>query len=182
MCIYAGDIVGVYTNHRPVQSELSGHNVTGIVSHISQCSISVAIDSQLDHLNLNVYGNHLKLVKLANDVTYRRLNNCLKCLKEASGLPRKLFGEEPLLPVTYEVGNANYGCVGTTFYNSNLNHCQREAVLFALSRRDVAIIHGPPGTGKTTTLIEIILQHTAAGCKVCYFCRDVHVSDVNQDS
>jgi len=165
--IYAGDIVGVYTNDRPVKNELSGHNVTGIISHITQHSISVAFDSHLDHLNFNVYDNHLKLVKFANDVTYRRLNDCIECLKDSSGLPRKLFGEEPLLPVSNEVGDTDYA--GATFYNSNLNHCQREAVLFALSRRDVAIVHGPPGTGKTTTLIEIILQHVATGCKVCYF-------------
>ena len=45
-----------------------------------------------------MYSSNLKLIKLANDVTYRRLNNCLMCLKDATGLPQKLFGEEALLP------------------------------------------------------------------------------------
>ena len=52
------------------------------------------------------------------------------------------------------------------FLNKSLNWSQQKAVLFALSRRDVAIIHGPPGTGKTTTLVEVVLQCIKQGCKV----------------
>ena len=47
---------------------------------------------------------------------------------------------------------------GFGFFNNSLDDSQKRAVLFALSRPDVAIIHGPPGTGKTTTVIEYILQ------------------------
>jgi superfamily I DNA and/or RNA helicase len=50
--------------------------------------------------------------------------------------------------------------------DASLNPSQREAVRFALTARDVAIIHGPPGTGKTTTLVELIRQAVRHGEKV----------------
>ena len=51
-------------------------------------------------------------------------------------------------------------------FNPTLNPSQLEAVHFALTADDVAIIHGPPGTGKTTTLIELIRQITSKGQRV----------------
>ena len=165
--IYTGDIVGVFAHNKPLKDDRSGHSVSGIICHISQHSLSVAIDGLKENLNLSVYDNNLKLIKLTNDVTYRRLNDCLRCLKDATGLPRKLFGEEALLPadMTEDFQEAS-ACASTQFLNTRLDQYQRHAVLFAFSRQDVAIIHGPPGTGKTTTLIEVILQHVAIGCKV----------------
>lgn len=50
--------------------------------------------------------------------------------------------------------------------NSQLNGPQREAVAFALATQDVAIIHGPPGTGKTTTVVELIRRAAARGQKL----------------
>ena len=39
-----------------------------------------------------------------------------------------------------------------------LNATQEEAVNKVLHAKDVAIVHGPPGTGKTTTLVEAIYE------------------------
>ncbi len=47
-----------------------------------------------------------------------------------------------------------------------LNQNQREAVELALSARDFALIHGPPGTGKSTVLSEIAVQGVARGQRV----------------
>ncbi len=48
----------------------------------------------------------------------------------------------------------------------DLNPSQLEAVRLALSADDFALIHGPPGTGKTTTLVELICQSIARREKV----------------
>lgn len=39
-----------------------------------------------------------------------------------------------------------------------LNASQEEAVNRVLCARDVAVVHGPPGTGKTTTLVEAVYE------------------------
>ena len=50
-----------------------------------------------------------------------------------------------------------------------LNSTQEEAVNKVLCTKDVAIVHGPPGTGKTTTLVEAIYetQHRENQVLVC---------------
>jgi hypothetical protein len=58
-------------------------------------------------------------------------------------------GEAPLVPL-----------------DSSLNSAQQEAVRFALAARDVAIVHGPPGTGKTTAVVELIRQAIRRGQRV----------------
>ncbi|MDY6777512.1 MAG: IGHMBP2 family helicase, partial [Candidatus Nanohaloarchaea archaeon] len=45
------------------------------------------------------------------------------------------------------------------WHNPDLNQSQREAVRRAVGADDFYLIHGPPGTGKTTTAIEVIEQY-----------------------
>jgi superfamily I DNA and/or RNA helicase len=48
----------------------------------------------------------------------------------------------------------------SSYYPSPLNDSQLAAVRHVITAQDVAIIHGPPGTGKTTTLVQAILETT----------------------
>jgi predicted DNA helicase len=52
------------------------------------------------------------------------------------------------------------------FYNKELNASQQNAVAAITQNEQLTIVHGPPGTGKTTTLIEAILQLINAGEKI----------------
>ncbi len=52
------------------------------------------------------------------------------------------------------------------FRNQQLNESQQQAVAAITQNEEISIVHGPPGTGKTTTLIEAILQLIKAGEKV----------------
>lgn len=61
--------------------------------------------------------------------------------------------------------------------DGRLNAPQRAAIEFALAAKDVAIIHGPPGTGKTTTVVELIRQLVARGETVLACAPSNHAVD-----
>lgn len=63
-------------------------------------------------------------------------------------------------------------------YNStSLNESQNLAVGAALASEDVSIIHGPPGTGKTTTLTEITKALVKKGERVLLCCPSNAAAD-----
>lgn len=68
-------------------------------------------------------------------------------------LTNVLFGRQN---PTFDEEWANLSSV--KFLDPTLNPSQQEAVRFALAAEQVALIHGPPGTGKTFTLVELIRQ------------------------
>ena len=71
---------------------------------------------------------------------------------EHSHFMRIAFGHtSPLQPDEESLGQIE-------FTDPTLNQSQKDAIRFALASRDIALIHGPPGTGKTHTLIELIMQ------------------------
>ncbi|XP_068723115.1 DNA-binding protein SMUBP-2-like [Montipora capricornis] len=155
-----GDIVGLgWLNAVQNASDIA----SGIVSHVTQTAVTVAFNETADSLSFDDEGP-FKLVKLANDVTHKRIKSALDSLSKyrdgpAAHLIDVFFGNvspgPPLQIRPYTEGTANIPC---EFFNEDLDNSQRQAVKFALCQREVAIVHGPPGTGKTTTVVEIILQ------------------------
>lgn len=53
-----------------------------------------------------------------------------------------------------------------SFRNNRLNESQQQAVKAVVQNDSIVIVHGPPGTGKTTTLIEAIIQLIKQGDKI----------------
>uniref|UniRef100_A0A9L0T8C6 Immunoglobulin mu DNA binding protein 2 n=1 Tax=Equus caballus TaxID=9796 RepID=A0A9L0T8C6_HORSE len=154
----SGDIVGLYD-----AANEGSQLATGILTRITQKSVSVAFDESHDcQLSLDRESSY-RLLKLANDVTYKRQKKALITLRKyhsgpASSLIEVLFGASAPSPAS-EIGPL-------TFCNASLDASQKEAVKFALSQKELAVIHGPPGTGKTTTVVEVILQVVKQGLKV----------------
>ena len=75
---------------------------------------------------------------------------------EHSIFMRVLFGQSsPSIPSGLE-SDPSIGKID--WIDSTLNDSQKDAIRFAMASNEIALIHGPPGTGKTHTLIELILQ------------------------
>ncbi|KAI1560314.1 Superfamily I DNA and RNA helicase, partial [Pyrenophora tritici-repentis] len=71
---------------------------------------------------------------------------------------RVLFGQTSPTPLPLDLNDPSNPLHNLEWNDPSLNDSQQEAIRFALASREVALIHGPPGTGKTHTLIELILQ------------------------
>ncbi len=52
------------------------------------------------------------------------------------------------------------------WFNVGLNASQKSAVEGILAEKELVIVHGPPGTGKTTTLVEAVQQLVEEGKRV----------------
>ncbi|CAL3962023.1 unnamed protein product [Diplocarpon coronariae] len=159
--IRAGDIVVVSEQaagsaRRRELRELEARGARGVVTKVQRAAVWVALDGEEDEV---AGGKRMWIVKLANDVTYKRytMTRLLRMRpEEYSSLLRVLFGLSSPSPVS---GHSDGGGREELEWNDpSLNDSQKDAILFALAARELALIHGPPGTGKTHTLIELILQ------------------------
>lgn len=133
--------------------DYSGDACQGVVTAISRRSIQVAVNDWPD-------AERLRIDLSPDEVTRKRMLNALKRAKEARGRTKELrdilLGERDL----------SFKDEEQCQFDAELNESQQSAIRFALSASDVAIIHGPPGTGKTTTIVELICQAITKGQKV----------------
>jgi ATP-dependent RNA/DNA helicase IGHMBP2 len=127
--------------------------IAGVVSKRTMMEIQVAIETwpEASRLRLDLSPDEsTRMRQLAAMSTARTLSGSAARLRDVLlGLREPRF--DPHRPVHFQ---------------TELNEPQQEAVRFALSARDIAILHGPPGTGKTTTLAEVVIQAVRQGMKV----------------
>jgi len=125
----------------------------GVVTDRSRDSIEIAVDEWPE-------GDLFRIDLSTDEIVRKRIQSALRAASGVRGrardLARVLLGErEP-----------RFRPEGELLCRVPLNEPQQAAIRFALSAEDVAIIHGPPGTGKTTTVVELICQAVARGDRV----------------
>ena len=104
-------------------------------------------------------------IKLAPD---QRTTGIMKTVLNELENNQPLFTLFQQLHGDIEIENSSPSAVSAslTFRNNRLNESQQKAVAAITQNENITIVHGPPGTGKTTTLIEAIVQLIKAGEKV----------------
>ncbi len=104
-------------------------------------------------------------IKLAPDTRttgiMKRVLNELENNKRLFTLFRQLHGDMAIHPSKSSLSSS-----GIQYLNTQLNQSQQNAVKAITENEALIIIHGPPGTGKTTTLLEGIIQLIDKGEKI----------------
>eukprot|EP01133_Synstelium_polycarpum_P018869 gene18869-22570_t len=155
-----GDIVGI----RPTKSRPGAVQASGVVYRVEHSRITISFDDFQDD-TMNDWDNYTFAIdKLANDVTYRKMREAvdrLSTISSVSPCSRVIDiifnGDEP---------THNETVAPAIIPITKLNFPQIESIQFALASNEIALIHGPPGTGKTTTVVEFIVQVCKSGGKV----------------
>jgi superfamily I DNA and/or RNA helicase len=130
----------------------------GVVSRRASRSIEVALSQPLPSAEAS---DRYRLDLSNDEVARQRQRTALERARAAGSdrlaqLRRVLLGEvKPSFADKSEI---------ETF--ASLNESQQQAVALASRAEDIAMIHGPPGTGKTTTVVEVIRQAISRGEKV----------------
>jgi superfamily I DNA and/or RNA helicase len=140
----------LFSNHDPKEDRAEG-----IVSWQSGNRLKLAL--RTDELPEWADKGKLGIDLLFDDNSYEEMLQALKLADKISGekegaLIRVLTGEQaPTFDETIDVPA-----------HTKLNASQQAAVKKIVQANDLAIVHGPPGTGKTTTLVQAIktlVQH-----------------------
>ena len=148
--ISVGDMVLVSTDN-PLRSDL-----TGTVTEKGARFIKVAFDKRVPKWAIK---KKVRLDLYANDITFRRMEDNLNhlSLKGKNALEYILNDRNP---------KKNREVPYISYIDENLNKSQKSAIENALSCENFFLIHGPFGTGKTRTLVELISQETRQNHKV----------------
>ncbi len=135
----------------------SGESWSGVVSRSKRGSLQVSVNEIPDE-------DTFRIDLAADEITRKRSSDAIKLARNSKGRLGKLRDvllgdEQPTFPAS-----AKNDSLASNI--TDLNESQIEAVRNALCAHDVAIIHGPPGTGKTTTVVELIVRAIERGDKV----------------
>lgn len=121
------------------------------VSYVDEDRMVVVLpgpDALLELQSREVLGVQLYFDETSYKLMFEALQQVMKAKNNRMAELRSIFHErQPLSHFTFHPIRFPW-----------LNRTQEEAVNKVLHAKDVAIVHGPPGTGKTTTLVEAIYE------------------------
>ena len=149
------------TTHHP--SPITYYNFTGTVSYVDGDRMVVTVPDSAPLLELQNSEAQIGVQLFFDETSYRTMFDALDRVMRAKNgrlaYLRDLFYTKQK-PLTYSFAPMQFPW---------LNPTQERAVNEVLRAKDLMVVHGPPGTGKTTTLVEAIYEtlHRESQVLVC---------------
>jgi len=132
-----------------ITEQREGNYLIGVIHFIRDDTMQIIFSQSF--LPDWFFKSSLAVIPAFDEKSYVEMEAVLKMLKQTKKgriqyFKELIFGDKvPLFSNTID-----------PWVNPLLNTSQNDAVQHILSARDIAVIHGPPGTGKTTTLVSAI--------------------------
>ena len=143
---FLAKVVGVGTN----ANKLEYFRFTGSVSYVDGDRMVVAVPDSAPLLELQSSQQQVWCQLGFDETSYQMMFDALERAMKAKG--NRLAYLRDLFYSRQKVGKFSFAPIRLPW----LNPTQEKAVNEVLWAKDVAIVHGPPGTGKTTTMVEAI--------------------------
>ena len=179
--ISTGDILGVYLLQGNGPKCFDDEPIfSAVVYQIQDFKLTVTVDMNDDD-KFDLFGDGMKncqlsVVQMVNNITYERYSQSLQRLDMCSDdsttyqnhMIKVLFGLEDPDSIHPQDLKKNKEATDkkVNILDQTLNDQQQIAVKNCQNAENFSLVHGPPGTGKTKTVIEIIRQLANDGHKI----------------
>lgn len=144
----SGKLVSLFSNAG--KNHENSEVVNGVVNQVSEHEILMTLNS--DSIPEWIEDGYLGVQLLFDENAYREMENAVKFLIKTK--EERINQLKGILLGSIE---AQFD-LKSPISRSGLNESQNKALNLIRNAKDVAIVHGPPGTGKTTTLVHAILD------------------------
>lgn len=154
----SGKLVSVFCN---ASGKPEKEHTNGVINYVQDNLLVLTLNG--DDLPDWIHDGQLGVDVMFDEMSYREMEHALKMVMKAEddrvAELRELFLGSFLPRARVVKPGSDF-----PYATSVLNDSQKSAVQKILEAEDVAFIHGPPGTGKTTTLVQaIVLTQKAEG-------------------
>jgi len=134
-----------------LQEEANGGKIKGIINWVDRNTMEILFS--VEQLPDWIFKNSIGLNSFFDERSYKVMLRAIEIIEgskncRTADLRDKLLLKSP--PMFNKQAKFNF--------NEHLNDSQNKAIEMALNANDYMVIHGPPGTGKTTTLVNCIKQ------------------------
>ena len=152
----SGKVVSVFSNAGNMPQK---ENLGGVINYVSDNLMVITLNG--DDLPEWIENGLLGVDVMFDENSYREMEAAMKTVIRAeegriAELRDILLGEKkPSFRHNHENGSDEQKSIAEEL-SIKLNESQRTALQRIITANDVGIIHGPPGTGKTTTLVQAI--------------------------